>query len=148
MKWKWNTILISATAALLLASEARTLMPASHWFVPGELAVENTVKGTCPGMHFTRAIKRPFHGRWLVTLHRQGPTGGWNVASPPWHGEGDYRPDAELPEPLTMQWWTWDEYLTCDWSPGIYRLLTEWMIQPGGLVRYVRVTSNAFRVRP
>ncbi len=145
-RWTWG--LVAAWAALIAASEVRSLMPAAVWYVPGEMVIEDTTSGTCPHLTFTRAIKRAFHGRFTVTLQRQAPGGGWFVAHRPWTGEGDYRPDAVLPEPLTLQWWTWDDGLACDWPPGVYRLLTEWMIQPGGPDRYARATSNAFRVHP
>jgi hypothetical protein len=60
-------------------------------------------------------------------------------------GGGDYRPDAVLPSPLTLDWWTYGQ---CTHPPvGQIMGSTVWTINtalPG--VRTVVAESNVFRV--
>lgn len=145
--WAW--LLLAAWGVAALISPMRDLLPASWWFEPGDLIVENSEQGRCPVLHFTRIIHRPFRGEWVVTLRRQLPTGSFAVHRVyPIMGPGhsDYSPDAALPDPLTFDWWANLEPEGCNWPVGVYQVLTAWTIQPGGRERFVRVTSNPFLV--
>ncbi len=141
----WGLALIAAWLLLISAPKWPHLMPASHWFEVRSVHVFDTFEGFPPKMAVDRTIHRPFQGDWIATVMRQ-ESGGRFTTYCPAPGSSDYRPTASLPENLDLNWWTWPR--KCDLPPGVYRINTLWVLNlPEDATKYVRVTSNEFKVR-
>ena len=140
--WTFGWVALLAVAIWWAAS----VLPTSRWwFEATTMLIPDTPSGEPIIMVVDREIKRPVYGSWTVTVREQGE-GGWAlqcVAS----GSGDYHPNAILPDPLTLDWWTDGQ---CDTlGPGTYFVTTTWAFRPRGVPGYRRsppLVSNAFRV--
>ena len=124
-----------------LAALAWTQWPAWWWFEVAKVQVANARYTMEIPMEVDRVIRRPFQGAWLVTVRRWTDK-GWeahcNAA-----GTSNYRPDAQLPEKLTLLWWTDG---VCNTMPvGKYVVDTSWRINSAQIVRN---SSNIFEVTP
>lgn len=91
-----------------------------------------------------REIHRPFNGAWNVTI-RKRRNDAWTIYCSA-SGENDYDPNASLPEPVTLNWWTNRQCLPL--SPGVYSITTTWTIKGSmGLPdKYTKLVSNVFTV--
>ena len=140
--------LVAAWVVLLVASQARDLLPASWWFDPGTLAIEDTVRGACPPALWSREIRRPFAGRWTAAVQRYAGGAEWrHVAT--FSGAANYRPDAALPRDLSLAWFLGIDRQGCDWPPGEYRVVTSWEIRPAsGPPRRAAMVSAPFQIMP
>jgi hypothetical protein len=120
------------------------LWPASWWLsVDRKLAFDGPA-GAPVVLDVERRIHRPFVADWSVLVRRWTP-GGWTVACAA-RGGGDYRPDAALPTPVTLGWWTDGK---CSALPaGRYFVSTVWTIRAGDLwpEKLLHVDSNVFTV--
>jgi hypothetical protein len=121
-----------------------SLWPASWWLDVDRVAVFDSVSGADVIMEVDRTIHRDFVADWSVVV-RSHDSGGWKV----WctaRGTSDYRPDAALPDPLTLEWWT-DGKCTRP-PPGQYLISTIWTVRGrGGLPdKLVQSLSNIFTV--
>lgn len=120
--------------------------PATFWLEVKSVHVEDSRHGEAALMQVSRAIHRPFEAKWRVELEREVTDGRFlflRSAS----GENQYGPQAVLPEPLTLDWWTYPQ----EWRPmpGHYRIETCWTIRvPGLFDRVTCVVSNTFEVKP
>lgn len=119
--------------------------PVGYWMSVERVAAFDGVAGAEVIMEVDRVIHRPFRAEWSV-LVRAYEGAAWVV----WctaHGAGDYRPDAALPDPLTLEWWTDGECKTP--PPGRYIISTIWTIQGAGALpdKVVQTASNVFEVR-
>lgn len=140
----WTKFIIAAWGLVLGQSVLQSNLPASWWFEPGAVRVEDAVYGECPVLNFDREINRPFRADWTVTVLRRSPSGGWYTFGT-YQGSNDYRPDNSLPDDLDLCWWTWQTELQL--LPGEYRVNTLWVVMPpNGGPREIRRTSNAFNV--
>jgi hypothetical protein len=119
------------------------LPPASWWLTVGRVTAFDAPAGASVVMEVDRTIRRPFTAEWRVLVRRY--TGaGWEVVCTA-NGGGDYRPDAVLPSPLTLNWWTNGQCSTP--APGQIMVSTVWRIQTGlPGVRTVVAESNVFRI--
>jgi len=120
-----------------------TLWPPSYWLDVDEVIVFDGPAESDVFMRVDRDIRRPFHAQWDV-LVRELATGGSTVVCAA-RGHGDYRVDAVLPDPLTLDWWTEGQCPTL--PPGEYFISTVWVIEGGSLPdKLVRSESNVFRI--
>jgi hypothetical protein len=70
-----------------------------------------------------RSIHRPLHMAFSVRVMAQGRS-GWIETCAMSSGVIEYQTDNALPEPVTLDWWTWGQ---CpDLPPGPARIVTTW----------------------
>ena len=141
----WASWAFSAAAALFLAVHAVGFYwPAAWWVAHGEVFVNTSVVGGPVFIHTDRKVHREHRADWSVSLHKQGLGGkNWGVVC---QGSGSsiYRPENELPVPLTLSWWAGEP---CQVSAlGLYRIDTSWDLQVWPFPKRVTVTSNVFSV--
>ena len=121
------------------------LPPSSYWMHVHSVYAFDTPKNADVAMVVDREIKRPFTAQWNVLVRRATLDGGWEIVCMA-RGGGDYRPDAVLPDPLTLDWWTDGQ---CPHPPaGQIMVSTVWDIPtgfPGN--RTILSESNVFTVR-
>ena len=169
LHWPWARIIAAAWLFLVFLAALPVALPTSWWFTVYSVFVFDAPAGTPPGMKVDRAIRRPFLATWTLALSeclsrrkppeleaavrravrflqaRRTARGGWS-----WHcnatGVADYLPDAELPDPLTLDWWASPQCARLE--PGTYLVDSHWRIRlPGwGGTRDVRARSNKFTV--
>lgn len=126
-------------APLLLESQ-RT---AEYWMRVVSVEATTTAAGDSPVLTVERQIVRPFVADWTVVVRKQVGV-GWIISCTA-HGGGNYRVDAALPEPLTLDWWTDGQCATL--PPGTYQLATLWRLYPrDGVTKRLLVDSNIFEV--
>lgn len=137
--------LFGAFAAAVMMWSAHLVSP-THWLDVRSVRVFDARVGHPVAMAVDRTIVRDFRGQWLVTIRRQG-FGGWET----WcnaSGSANYSTEAQFPDPLTLQWWT---YPDCHPLPaGRYVMRTAWTVMGLGPLpdKEVRVDSNIFEVAP
>ena len=142
---QWAVIVALVWGAILFAGLAGNLIPTQNWFDVQRVEVFDTVAGTPPIMDVERIIRQPFVADWLVEVERREPDLGFVIMCAA-KGETAYNTDAELPAPLTLDWWTYPT--TCALSAGVYRVETTWTLDLGFAGRRViRVLSNTFDVK-
>lgn len=128
------------------AQEWRRWVPAEFWFEVRSVHVHDTVAGVSPRMDLDRVIRRPFNARWIVTVMREGPGGGFYTHCTA-VGNHDYRPENILPPDLDLDWWTWPR--VCELPPGSFRVNAAWFMRIDGWPpKTVRAGSNVFVVSP
>lgn len=132
-------------SATVVAITALNLAPASIWFAVDHIRIADTVEGGQPEMDVSRTIKRPFSANWRVELEREMAPGTF-VFQTKATGENRYSTDSKLPDPLTLDWWTYPTLWNLE--PGRYRTETCWEIDPPQPFpeKRVCVTSNTFTV--
>lgn len=120
-------------------------MPGWFWLEVDDVFVHDTIADSTPKMTVERTIHRPFVGFWAVNVKREG-NNGFSFACGS-SGTIDYQPDVQLPDPLTLDWWTYP--IPCNLGPGRYRVDTTWTIDlQGGAEKTIRKRSNVFSVFP
>lgn len=138
-KGLWGTCVI----ALYLVAVA--FPPATFWLSVKSVHVDDAERGQPPVMEVVRTIRRPFEAKWRVQLEREVADGRFLFLRSV-SGENQYGPQAVLPEPLTLDWWTHPQR----WRPmpGHYRIETCWTIRvPGLFDRMTCAVSNTFEVK-
>jgi len=137
---RWNQVLILLWGLFFVS----WTFPASWWLDVSRVKVFDSEVGQPVRMEADREIRRPFSGEWSAIVRRKRGA-HWIVACPSF-GMGDYRMDAELPEPLTLEWWT--DGACPALTAGTYLLTTSWTIYPTYLPKkWVQITSNEFTIR-
>lgn len=120
-------------------------LPVSLWLDVRSVHVSDTVSGQQPVMVVDRTIKRNFDAVWRVELEREFSEGRFGIVEIA-RGDSSYNPDAQLPEPLTMDWWTYPKEFRL--LPGRYRIETCWRIAMDIIAdRRKCIMSNVFEVR-
>ena len=123
-----------------------SMVPAQSFLTVNEVRVMDTVVNASPVMKVDRTIHQDFVGRWTVDVERFEKNGFVQVCSA--EGHGNYSTDNGLPDPLSLDWWTWPTKCT-PIEAGKYRVETTWIIiLPGGQTRQVHNFSNTFTVSP
>jgi hypothetical protein len=141
----WFLAIMGLFVLMAGTAQFNRLLPASHWLEVTGLHVHDTAAGTSPKMRVDRVIHRPFQADWIVTVMRENWSGNGFSTFCTARGGNDYRPGAQLPDTLDLDWWTWP--VRCDLPPGRYRVKTLWRLTlPENVVKDVRVTSNIFSV--
>lgn len=149
MVWRMITSWTATTTALIAVVgwwALQVLPPASYYFDANHMQVADAPAGAEIILFVDREIKRPVYGRWTVTVRKQTDD-GWELACVPARGVSDYFPQAKLPDPLTLSWWTDGQCTLAE--PGKYFITTTWSFEPQGLpgVRTTRpLVSNIFTI--
>lgn len=117
-------------------------LPASIWLRTPVVTVFDANQGDDVFMSVERVIMRPFAAHWTVIV-RVARGSGWEVVCVA-NGFGDYTPDAVLPDPLTLHWWTDGQ---CPHPPvGDIYVTTLWQLDTNAGRKTVVVTSNVFTI--
>ncbi len=141
-EWAWIVALL--WGSILLIGLGGNIIPTSTWLDVRSITVSDTTVGTAPTLEVDRRIGLPFVASWLVEVERHGRQGYFLECSA--EGRSAYRPNAELPDPLTLDWWT--APTICNLPAGTYRVETTWTLDLGFAgTRFVRVLSNPFDVK-
>lgn len=135
----WTRILYTLWAMFVIS----WLLPASLWFTVAHVRVLDSKVGEPILMEVSREIHQPFFAEWVVVVRRER-RGRWIVVCPS-IGQTDYRIDADLPDPLTLEWWSNGDCGAL--PPGHYMVTTTWSIYPKQMpAKQVRVESNEFDI--
>ena len=135
---------VLATAACLWGVLWAVASP-SYWFEVRSVFIPDAARGNFIPMVVDREIHLPFTGEYRVEA--RNIIG--NTIECEAHGKVDYRPDAELPEPLVLSWWAYSDTRCHDLPNGTYSVKTTWEVErlwgfiPDGKVVAV---SNYFTV--
>ena len=118
------------------------LWPASWWLELDSVRVADGVVGQPVVMHVQRTIHRDFTGTWGVTVRALEDTGTFVACAA--SAVSDYRIGSDLPEVITLGWWTNGRCETL--PPGTYLVQTTWQILGSGIMpaKTVQATSNPF----
>ena len=107
--------------------------------------MQDGIAGQPISMAIDRTIRRPFIGHWSVTVHRVN--GGTSEIVCVSAGTGSYKTTSQVPENLTLGWWTGGDCKTL--QPGFYNLITLThidvinILQPKSVINQ----SNLFEVK-
>ena len=120
---------------------------ADHWYRLDRVYVSDAVEGAPVTIAVDRTIISEFDGRYTVTVRRLPGfsavcSGGSTVA---------YTPRAHLPDPLTLEWWSYGAQPECMrvLHPGEYEMETCITIEPHVMLLGPRRTcrmSNIFEI--
>ena len=120
------------------------LWPASWWMEVQSIHVADTKAGEPILMHVEREIHRDFSGTWGVSVRVMGAGHGYVVCSE--SAVSGYLKGADLPNTLTLAWWTNGQ---CSTLPvGVYIVQTVWQVHGSGILsaKTINATSNLFKV--
>jgi hypothetical protein len=121
------------------------LWPASWWFEVRKVQVLDAQANSEITMLVDREIHRQFVGEWVSTVRRVEPKSLELYCSG--SGRANYRPSNDLPDVVTLDWWTGG---SCKTLPsGDYVIDTTWQINPAIAFlpeKHIRNTSNIFHV--
>ena len=93
------------------------------WFDPGAVVVSDGSKDREPTLLFDRVIKRETKMSYHVTVR---DAADFSVVCDAQSGPFTYRPDATLPKPITITWWSGGDDTCWPLEPGIYVMETCW----------------------
>lgn len=126
----------------LSALAAMHLWPASWWLEISSVRVADGIEGKPVLMHVERTIHRDFVGTWGVSVRSLTDQGSMVACAA--SAVSDCRIDADLPEILTLGWWTAGQCRTL--PAGTYIVQTTWQIHGSGTLpaKTVQATSNPF----
>lgn len=121
------------------------LFPTSYWYSEARIRVQDTHVGQPIKMAIDRKINRPFIGRWSVIVRRIN--GGQSEVVCTGAGISNYSPTSELPETLTLAWWTNRGCTELD--IGFYRVTTIIDIDVISILqpKIVVIESNIFEIK-
>ena len=85
-----------------------------------------------------REIKQRFHMAPTVRIMEQLPS-GWRQACIVSKPAFEYQPDAVLPNPVPLAWWTWDQCPTLPEGPA--RIISTWTPTAEGLQPITVITD-------
>ena len=120
------------------------LWPASWWMEVQSVHVKDTKVGEPILMHVEREIHRDFSGTWGVSVRVMDAGKGYVVCSE--SAVSGYKEGADLPDTLTLAWWTNGH---CNTLPvGVYIVQTVWEVHGNGILpaKTISATSNLFKV--
>ena len=120
------------------------LWPASWWMEVQSVHVADTKAGEPIRMHVQRDIHRDFSGTWGVSVRVVDAGKGYVVCSE--SAVSGYLQGADLPDTLTLSWWTNGH---CNTLPvGVYIVQTVWQVHGSGILpaKTITATSNLFKV--
>jgi len=120
------------------------LWPASWWMEVQSVHVADTKAGDPVVMHVQREIHRDFSGTWGVSVRVMDAGKGFVACSA--SAISGYKEGADLPDTLTLSWWTNGH---CNTLPvGVYIVQTVWQVHGNGILpaKTITATSNLFKV--
>lgn len=139
----WRAIIVAGWASVLGVSVF--YRNPAEWLEVRGVTVADAWAGAPIDMTVDRVIHRPVHGDWFVEVQRIEDGGRIAVCSS--SGHNHYKPGDTLPQPLTLDWWTWP--MRCDLPAGRYVVETTWTLHVPGLAHLtVENESNEFEVTP
>ncbi len=115
---------IALIFAAMGVDTAVTVLPRAdmdQFFEVQSVAAER--QGDTAILHVDREIHQPLHMSFSVRVMSQGKR-GWVETCAMSSGVIEYSPDNALPDPVTLDWWTWGECPTL--PPGPARIITTW----------------------
>lgn len=118
------------------------LWPASWWLEVDSVRVADGVVNKPVVMYVQRTIHRDFVGTWGVTVRELENTGTYVTCAA--SAVSDYRIGTDLPEVITLGWWTNGR---CETLPaGTYLIQTTWQIHSVSIfpTKTIQATSNPF----
>ena len=118
-------ILRHAWLVLMVIYLALAAWPATHWYDPGRLEIHDTVQGEQIELLYQGGAVRTFFGSYTVIM-RDFETQG--VVCEARSGFFTYKPEAERPDPITMEWWAAGDYRCYRPPVGNYITETCWTI--------------------
>lgn len=136
---------VIAGVILIIAALILHLWPASWWLEVGSVRVDDSKVGEPVIMAVTRTINRDFLGHWTASLRRL-ERGKW-VPYCSATGAVNYEVDSDLPDPLTLKWWT--APFCHPLEAGKYVMRTTWRVEGAGFLpdKRVRSVSNIFVIK-
>lgn len=152
MAWLTAGLLAAIFVFVAMPTVAPVLWPMSRYYDLRSVMVSDAYEGTSPTMVVDRTIRREFRGRYEVQiLERQGSemvaywACGDHVSR-----RRSYRPEASLPNPLTLDWWMdIPPARECPLPPGQYRIITTvYATIPFGAEVSAERGSNLFTIHP
>lgn len=123
--------------------------PFSYYYRLGEIYVDpNPAKQGDVLLEYNGGAVREFLGSYSVVARRFSDNG---IACDAAGGPLEYKPDAQRPDPLTMEWWAPSDKRCSSLDPGVYTIETCWTVIDrgwGGLLPSIRecITTPNFRV--
>lgn len=119
--------------------------PAGFWLSVEKMIIFDGVADAAVIMDVDRTIHRDFIADWSVVV-REYRAGAW-VVNCTARGTSNYKPEAALPEPLTLEWWT--DGACTNLSAGRYMVSTIWTVRgSNGLPdKVVQSVSNTFEIQ-
>lgn len=131
-------------AAFLTFKVVTILWPASWWLDVRRVLVFDGLADAAVIMDVDRTIHRSFLADWSVIVRRYGD-GAWTVTCTA-RGTSDYKPEAALPDPLTLDWWTDGRCPTLE--RGRYMVSTIWTVRGeyGLPDKVIQTASNVFTI--
>jgi hypothetical protein len=145
MRAVWNGLAFTLIASFVCWLSFATIAPASWWYEIRSVRVVDSTVGETPIMHIDRTIHQDFLGTYIVDVEQMQMDGRFTVVCSA-YARTFYRSDAVLPEPVTLDWWSWP--IKCALLPGRYRVETTWLIEtPLFPDKRAGVLSNEFLVK-
>jgi hypothetical protein len=122
-----------------------SVWPAGWWLSVERVLVFDGVADAEIIMDVDRTIHREFVADWSVVV-REYQSGAWVVACTA-RGTSNYKPDAALPDPLTLDWWT--DGACPRLGPGRYIVSTIWTVRGSNALpeKVIQSASNTFEIR-
>jgi hypothetical protein len=139
-----SNVMFAVMLGVVLSYAVARLWPASWWLEVRSVLAFNSLHGADVVMQVDRTIHRPFTAEWRVLVRKLTPDGRVEIVCAA-AGGGNYRPDAALPDPMTLAWWTNGQCPNP--PPGQILVSTIWTINTGlPGQRSVVADSNIFTV--
>ena len=139
-----SRLVLALCIGWLLTLTITHLWPTSYWLEVNSVHVVDGYTNKPVIMAVDRTIHRDFVGVWGVTVRSIKDTGVHIECAS--SALSDYKKGAELPEVVTLGWWTNGK---CETLPvGAYIVQTTWQIQSNGILptKVITQTSNPFKI--
>ena len=123
---------IATAFAMMGVDTAVTMLPRaelSNFFTVDGIEAKRV--GKTAHLKVDRTIHHPIHMSFIVRVQKRGLNGWTDDCTAPEVGPILYQPDAELPDPITLDWWTWGACVELPEGPA--RIVTTWIPEPNGL---------------
>lgn len=146
----WGAVFSAIVAFAALAWA--WLAPPSRWLDVRSVTILDASEGQPITLAVDRTIGRGGPGQFLVVARRRTPTGWLSVCETPWIAFV-YRPGADLPQPVTLDWWTRGQLhdvagAPCRITAGEWEIETTWRMEPPGYPDKVLTVRAPFTVWP
>lgn len=136
--WPMTLVLACAMASYY----AYTYWPRAPLMSVPSIVVFDAAHGEEIFMEVERIIMGEFVADWSVVVRWRGED-GWEVSCVA-NGRGNYKPEFQLPDPMTLSWWTGGQCATP--PPGEIFITTLWKIEARPEQPTIVVSSNVFRI--